>query len=87
MSNVVNLNDPDQTVTQVLENLLEKARNGEITSFMATYSNTESYYKAQAGSFNTDDMFKYIGLLEVMKTELSLSLVASSECDHDHDEE
>jgi hypothetical protein len=87
MSNVVNLNDPDQTVTQVLEALLEKSRNGELTSFMATYSNAESYYKVQAGAFNMDDMFKYIGLLEVMKTELSLSLVASSDCDHDHDEE
>lgn len=79
MNNVVNLNDPDQTVTQVLEDLLEKSRNGEITSLMAVYAGKESYYKATAGSYTTDDLFKYIGLLEVLKTEMSLSLVASSE--------
>lgn len=75
MSDVVNMFDPNKTTVELFEDLLVKAKQGKIKCALVLATDGSDMFKAIAGSFDIGDTFKLVGLLETVKTEMTLSLM------------
>jgi hypothetical protein len=71
--------DPNQTTQQAVDYLKEQADSGKIDSFLAIYTGNGNVGKIIAGNYTTDELFRLVGLLEVIKQEITISLMADSE--------
>ena len=75
MSDVVNMFDPNKTTVELFEELLKKAKQGKLKCAVVLTTDGNDMFKAIAGSFDIGDMFKLVGLLETVKTEMTLNLM------------
>jgi hypothetical protein len=79
MSDVVNMFDPNKTTVEGFEDLLQRAKNGQIKCAITLATDGNDMFKAVAGTFDIGDLFKIIGLLETVKTEIALSLMEDAQ--------